>query len=213
MYRKSQAWGALALSTRRKREYILAEIERALGESSLAAWGRAEVVAGRDKRAATPGMAQHFVVTLRGLFGYLLEAGLVRSDPTEGVKYAKASSDDGFAVWTHDDAAAFCARWPLGTRERVAFEVLAGTGLRRGDAVRVGRPHVRDGVIRLTTEKTGERVAVAIGADLAAAIEAGPCGDSYLWRRARGGNRQERAWAPQVRRDAPCGGRVERRRT
>jgi integrase len=57
------------------------------------------------------------------------------------------------------------------------LEVLRETGLRRGDAVRVGRQHVKDGVIRLATEKTGERVAVAMSDILAAAIEAGPVGD------------------------------------
>jgi hypothetical protein len=54
----------------------------------------------------------------------------------------------------------------------VAFEVPYATGLRRGDADRVGRPHLRDGVIRITTEKTGERVAVA--------GRAGPCGELTL---------------------------------
>ena len=66
---------------------------------------------------------------------------------------------------------------PLGTRERVAFEVLYGTGLRRGDAVRVGRPHLRGGVIRIKTEKTGENVSIAVEEDLTRALEAGPVGD------------------------------------
>ena len=69
------------------------------------------------------------------------------------------------------------ARWPLGTRQRVAFEVLRELGVRRGDAVRVGPPHVRDGIIRLATEKTGERVAHLVSDVLAAAIEAGPVGE------------------------------------
>jgi len=44
------------------------------------------------------------------------------------------------------------ARWP-GTRERLACDLLLYTGLRRGDAVRVGRQHERDGVITIRTEK------------------------------------------------------------
>jgi hypothetical protein len=32
------------------------------------------------------------------------------------------------------------------------------TGLRRGDAARVGKQHVRNGVISLQTEKTGQWV-------------------------------------------------------
>ena len=98
-----------------------------------------DIAAGRDKRAATPAAARHFVEALRGLFRWLVESGLVASDPTAGITVVKPKSD-GFAVWTQDDEARFRARWPLGTRERVAFEVLRQTGLRRGDAVRVGRP-------------------------------------------------------------------------
>jgi integrase len=56
-------------------------------------------------------------------------------------------------------------------------KAICETGLRRGDAVRVGRAHVRDGVIRIFTEKTGVRVSIAVSEALAAAIEAGPVGD------------------------------------
>jgi integrase len=51
--------------------------------------------------------------------------------------------------------------------------VLHETGLRRGDAVRLGPQHVRDGVIRLSTEKTGTPIAIAMTDTLQRAIEAG----------------------------------------
>ena len=176
LYRQSQTWGALSPATRRQRDNIFAKIARTHGDTSLSAWKRGDIAAGRDKRAATPAAARHFVEALRGLFRWLVESGLVASDPTVGVIVAKPKSE-GFAVWTEDDEARFRARFPLGTRERVAFAVLRETGLRRGDAVRVGRPHLKDGVIRIATEKTGERVAVAVSAALAEAIAAGPIGE------------------------------------
>ena len=40
-------------------------------------------------------------------------------------------------------------------RERVWHDVLVFMGLRRGDAVRRGCQHVRDGVATIRTEKTG----------------------------------------------------------
>ncbi|HTZ67491.1 MAG TPA: tyrosine-type recombinase/integrase [Roseiarcus sp.] len=113
---------------------------------------------------------------MRGLFSWSLEAGHETTNPCEGVKVVSFATE-GFAVWTDDDVAAYRARWPLGTHQRVAFEVLYETGLRRGDAVRVGRAHVRDGVIRLQTEKTSARVAIAISETLIEALEAGPVGD------------------------------------
>jgi hypothetical protein len=74
---------------------------------------------------------------------------------------------NGFAACTEDDERRFCSHWKLGTRERVAFTVLRETDLRRGDAVRVGRPHARDGVIKFATKNTGERGKISLERNLA----------------------------------------------
>jgi integrase len=174
--RQSQTWASLSPATRRQRDNIFARIAKTHGDTPIAAWKRGDIAAGRDKRASTPTAARHFVEALRGLFRWLLESGLVASDPTEGVKVTRPRSD-GFEPWTAEDETAFRRVWPLGTRERLAFEILRETGLRRGDAGRVGRPHVRDGVIRFQTEKTGERVAITMSGTLAEAIAAGPVGE------------------------------------
>ena len=70
-------------------------------------------------------------------------------------------------------------RWQIGTRQRVWLDVLLYTGLRRGDAVRFGRQHVRDGVGALKTEKSGFTVIVTLPIlpVLAETLAAGPCGD------------------------------------
>jgi integrase len=59
----------------------------------------------------------------------------------------------------------------------VAFDVLLFTGLRRGDAVRLGRPHVKDGVANIRTEKTGQLVIIPILPPLQASLDAGPIGE------------------------------------
>jgi integrase len=51
------------------------------------------------------------------------------------------------------------------------------TGLRRGDAVRLGKQHVRNGVATLKTEKTDTEVTLPILPVLAETLAAGPCGD------------------------------------
>ena len=101
----------------------------------------------------------------------------LRSDPTAGVADPPRPKSDGFPAWTQDDIAAYEARWPIGTRERVWLDVLIYTGLRRGDAVRLGRQHVRNGVATLKTEKTGTVVTLPIIPVLAKTLAAGPCGD------------------------------------
>ena len=52
------------------------------------------------------------------------------------------------------------------------FDLLLYTGLRRGDAVRLGRPHVRNGVATIRTEKTGQRVTITILPPLLESIDA-----------------------------------------
>jgi hypothetical protein len=82
-------------------------------------------------------------------------------------------------MWTEVEMAAYERRWPVGTRQRVWLDVLAYTGLRRGDAVRLGRQHVRDGIATLKAEKGGFQITLnlPILPVLVDTLAAGPCGD------------------------------------
>ena len=102
---------------------------------------------------------------------------MVKTDPTVGVSDPTLPTSEGFAVWSEDDVAGYEARWPIGTRQRVWLDVLLYTGLRRGDAVKLGRQHLRDGVATLKTEKTDTEVTLPILPILAETLAAGPCGD------------------------------------
>lgn len=176
LYRQSSAWRDLALATRKHREATFAQILKTAGSEPISKVDRAAVIRGRDRRSGTPHQARHFVTALRGLFKWAYDADLVRSDPTLGVAIKKPKSM-GFPVWTDDEIARFERRWLRGTRERVMFDIFLYTGLRRGDAARLGRQHVRDGIITLDTEKTGVRVTLPILPELQATLDAGPTGD------------------------------------
>jgi integrase len=104
---------------------------------------------------------------------------LLKTDPTATVENPSRPRGDGFLPWSEDHVAAYEQRWPIGTRQRVWLDVLLYTGLRRGDAVRLGRQHVRDGVATIKTEKSGFTVAVTLPIlpVLAETLKAGPCGD------------------------------------
>ena len=93
---------------------------------------------------------------------FALDAGMVTADPTVGIENPVGPKSEGFIPWTEDDVAAYEKRWPVGTRQRVWLDVLLYTGLRRGDAVRLGRPHVRDGIATIKTEKTDTLVVIPI---------------------------------------------------
>ena len=66
------------------------------------------------------------------------ERGHVAVDPTAGVQNPARPKGEGFSVWTEADVDRYEGRWPFGTRQRVWLDALIDTGLRRGDAVRIG---------------------------------------------------------------------------
>jgi integrase len=174
-YRETIAWTGLSLATRRQREVIMRGVLAQAGHESASAIKRAHIAAGRDRR--TPDQARHFLDSLRGLFGWAIDAGHVKADPTTGIKNPARPKGGGFPVWTEGDVTAYERRWPIGTKERVWLDVLLYTGLRRGDAVQLGRQHVRDGVATIRTEKTGVTVTIPILPALAATLTVGPCGE------------------------------------
>ncbi len=125
---------------------------------------------------------------MRGLFKWAKGAGHVKFNPAADVEYPKRPKTQGFPVWTEDDLLRYEARWPLGTKERVWLAVLLYTGLRRGDAVKFGRQHVRNGVAAIRTEKSQGQIEVVIPIlpDLDAALRAGPTGELAFICGARG---------------------------
>jgi integrase len=176
-YREVDAWRSLSLATRRQRENILRQVMESAGDKPYAAITAATIAAGRDRRVATPFQARHFLDTMRGLFEWARDAGIVKVNPAASVKYPTLKSGAGFPVWTEDDVAAYEAKWPLGTRRRVWIAVPLYTGLRRGDAVCIGRQHVRDGVATIKTQKTNTEVHLPILPALREVLEAGPTAD------------------------------------
>lgn len=176
-YRETAGYRGLSKATRRQRDNIFKNVEDAAGHVPYRAVTRNKIVQGREDRRNTPSQARNFLDAMRGLFRWALEAEHVTEDPTSGVKNPPRPKTQGFAAWTDDDVAAFEAKWTAGTKERVWLHILLYTGLRRGDAVRLGRQHVKDGVATIRTEKTGMEVNIPILPELEATLAAGPVGD------------------------------------
>lgn len=178
-YRDSGAWLALSAATRRQRENIMKHVLDSAGAEQASGISRKAILAGLERRAKTPSQAKNFLEAMRGMFEWAVAADHLADDPTAGVKAPPRPKTDGFMAWTEEHVARYHARWPLGTRQRVWLDVLLYSGLRRGDAVRYGRPHVRNRVGRIKTEKSGHTVTaiVPVLPVLQATLDAGPVGD------------------------------------
>ncbi len=175
-YMESSAWASLSPATRSQRGNILKHAAKDAGHEPYSIIDKRAIAGGVDRRRGKPDAARHFLLTMRGLFRWALAADHVEADPTEGIKTPRPKTD-GYAPWSEEWCAAFEARWKLGTKERVWYEVLYCTGLRRSDAVRVGRPHVKDGRGMIRAQKNGETAYFVVSDRLQKALDAGPTGD------------------------------------
>lgn len=177
-YLESAEWSDLSAATRKQWHTVYRAVEETAGAEPTKLIDRRTILAGRDRRRDRPHAANNFLKAMRGLFGWAVDREYVATNPTIGVKLLSGDNDDaGFHAWTEEELAAFETRWPIGTRQRLAFHLLLYTGLRRGDAVRLGRQHVRGQEFSIRTEKTGAVVTRPILPPLAASIAATRTGD------------------------------------
>lgn len=177
-YKRSAHWGGLKQSTRQMRDNILKHVVAEAGHVPFRAIGRKHINEAIDRRK--PHAGNNFRKVMSQMFAWALSVDLVTANPVAGATKHKTKSA-GFHTWTVEEVERFYARWPVGTRERLAMDLALFTGLRRSDLAVVGRQHVRDGVISIRTEKTGAVVHVPVFALLQASIDAAPTGDlAYL---------------------------------
>jgi integrase len=135
--------------------------------------GRRHVKEMLEAKAGRPVAARDLLRCLRVLIRYAADIGLRDDDPTLGIKVAMPKSG-GFYTWSEDDIAAFEAHYPLGSKPRLALALLLHTAQRRADVVRLGRQHIRDGVLFVRQQKTGTALAIPVSPALAAALDATP---------------------------------------
>jgi integrase len=108
---------------------------------------------------------------------FAVENGALRENPTAGVKNVSGKTD-GYATWGEEHIAMFRAHYPIGSRGRLALELLLCTAQRRSDIVKMGRQHLRktkDGaLIDVRQQKTGTSLAIPVHPDLEQALDAMP---------------------------------------
>jgi integrase len=95
-----------------------------------------------DKRTATPSAARNLLAVIRVLMDHAIKIKLLTRSPAVGIDRPKIKGK-GFRAWKDEHCTKYEATHPLGTRARLAYELLSCTGLRRSDIVRVGRQHIR----------------------------------------------------------------------
>lgn len=167
LYLGSAKFVRLADDTRRTRRNELERFRLAKGELPLAMMERRHVE--KLLRDKTPGSARNCLKALAPMLAWCVAEGLIVADPTAGIA-RPTGSKEGYRPWSDDQVAAFRARHPIGSKARLALELLVNTGAARVDAVRLGRQHVRDGILSFRRHKTDVLVEIPVLDGLAAIL-------------------------------------------
>lgn len=177
-YMASTEWLGLAGETRKQLGYQFARMAANAGSTPLSRITRKSIMTGRDDRAAKPSDANKFVRASKKLLTYARDREWIKESPVVDIgKLPTGDSGEGFHTWTAEEMAAYEARWPLGTMQRLAYEIIRCTGLRRGDAWRFGAQHIKNGEYSIRTAKTGMVVEGTVPPILSQAIKAAKTGN------------------------------------
>ncbi|MDP1026362.1 tyrosine-type recombinase/integrase [Sphingomonas sp. KR1UV-12] len=108
------------------------------------------------------------------LFAYARKLKWIATNPVEEAERIGRARLTGFHPWTEAEIAQYKARHPLGTRARLALEIMLWTGQRRGDTRLFGPAHIIRGKINFRASKNGADLWLPIAPDLRRAIDAMP---------------------------------------
>jgi integrase len=122
-----------------------------------------------------PHAARNWLKAIRALCQFAVSQELAPSDVTQGIKLPKVKTD-GHHTWIEAEIAQYEAHHPIGSKARLALALPLYSAQRRGDVIRMGRQHVRDGVLTVRQEKTGVTLAIPVHCDLQAILDATPSG-------------------------------------
>jgi integrase len=169
---ESTDFATMARIGRARRDRILTDLKTRLGSKPMM-MPADRIEAGLSKRSAQPGAANEWLKSIKALYSWAVKVRLMKENPATGISKIRVVTD-GHHTWSLDEIAAWVRRHPPGTMAYLALMVLLFTGLRREDATRFGRQHVREGIVRFRTGKTGAELVTSLAWPLEDAIATSP---------------------------------------
>lgn len=136
-YLDSTTFNEFSPSTKAVRRGILTSVGRLVGTLPLTQMDRNWIDRWLET-APTRNVKRARLFALRPFLQWAVNPmRLIAADPTEGIK-VKAGGIKGHATWTDTEIEQFRSHHPLGTKARLALELLLTIATRRGDAIALG---------------------------------------------------------------------------
>lgn len=167
IYKAGPAWAKLAPATRKNREAIFRRYVKVQGDRPLSSIAPQDIEAALYAKGGNAAINE--LKALKPVFVHAHKLRIISADPTHGLKLERPESE-GFATAEADEIAAFQKRWPVGSVERLTFDLALYTGAARVDLVKLGRRNLTDGVLQYRRQKTGTVAQVPLTVELRAVI-------------------------------------------
>ena len=132
---------------------------------------REHVIALVGAMADRPGAANMLLKRLRTMLRFGIDLGWLKDDPTIRVKAYRSHE---LHTWTEEEITAFEARWPEGSKQRLAFGLLLYTGQRGSDVRKMVWTDIAGNTIRVAQQKTGTKLVLPLHSDLQALLAIAP---------------------------------------
>jgi integrase len=174
-YLTSAHFSSLSPSTQSVYRNVIDRLRVEAGDNRIGRLERKHIVGMMEARAEKPESANLLRKVLRAMMQYAVRVGMRNDDPTREVRAIRNKSD-GFHSWTDTEIAQYEARYPIGTKARLALALPLYTGQRRSDVVRMGQRDIRNGTLHLKQEKTGAELRIPVLPQLQQIIAASPVG-------------------------------------
>ena len=172
-YYRSDEWqNQLSEDTRKTRRRIIERFRNRHGNKRVALLQQEHIVrmlAEIEKRSAK----RHWLKAIRGLLRFAVPT-MLKVDPTKDIGNIKLPKSKGHHNWTDAEIAQYREHWPLGTQQRLVMEFALEALSRRGEIIRLGPQHVKDGWIKIERTHGSDDVEIEVSSDLQAALDAMP---------------------------------------
>lgn len=177
---KTGRWQTMRATSRKTYSGIIENFRAKNGGVDVRRVTTASIEAKLAAMVETPSAANNLRKVLARLHRHAIKLDWRRDNPVDATDPFTIDSA-GWHPWSDDEIAAFEERWPLGTRERLAKELLLETGLRKSDMLGIGPANLDGGKLRLRHGKNRSDTVITMTPELAAAIEACPSqGPTFL---------------------------------
>jgi len=130
-----------------------------------------------------PAMANLTKRVLQAVYKFAVKEGWVDANPIIGIDPFKTGTHH---TWTEGELQAFEKRWPIGTRQRLAYTLLLYTTQRGGDVTKMNRADIVAGELHVIQQKTGAELYLPFVQEIQRALVAYPANGLSLFGRKDG---------------------------